>query len=1207
MTRRPATALWAAWTLTAILGLAGSRAAAQKGGAPLAEDEVTAGQVWGPLRLPAPAPDRPSGLLPATSSGIAVPSYGQASPQPPRGASTLGGLPVFGPLLGAASQSAPAQAGAGARDPAAARPTQAKVEAAKLCKTDRECPAGKICERGECVKLRTPINVLYLFYRSASRRYTSVLGLYHHRHGLDGFRVVAPIYFHFWNPRHDTRVVAPLFVGHHNKTTGRKDTFFLNFHHVSSPKGTQFNVWPILFTTSYPKRGFDFTLFPLFHYGRKEARWSVYSILPLPFYAHRDPSVHRFFVLPFTGASLSKERSFVWAAPLNFYHRVGQTKRWFFFPFYYGSTDRQGERHQSVLFPFFYYSRLGNHRHRLVSLLFSWTRDRVSGSSTTAWFLPPMVFSRDRERRLNLVFPLYLGYENRLRGSSLHVVPPFALYRDARQTNAALLPIFYYFKDRQSGAYSTLLFPLFYRHRSATGNRLTIFTPFFLEQQRSSWRTGVFPLLWLGSGERASHAVLFPLFWRFADKKKSRSFTILGNVFVSRGPGSYSFGVLPLVFGGRSQAKSHAVVFPLFWHRVDREKNRAFTVVGPSFWWRNKDDWGHGTFPIYWFKRWYSQEGYVSSSLFVFPLLYRLQTPKGHLTATPLGGYSENFQEKTRTGVVLTAFWHSSPRRRSMGVLPFFGYEKNLEKRSSTYYFFPLNFLHRTPTSSATVLFPLLWHFKDPKRRALVVAPLFWHVRQVSGWNADILFPLFFRLQKGKHRVLTVGPFYQERTADQVKRVGLFPLLHMGWDKKTAYGHFLPLVFHYRNRVKGTGVTVAGPFYTAIRERSRHSGVVPLAFWGRSGKKRYAVGMPFVWHFADPTARKSTTFVGPLFWHRRGEVVGGGLAPLLWFQTGPGRKQATIFPLLHAETRPGRLRLWTPLFGFGWDRALGSNHGYVGPVYWDRTPTTNAQVVFPLFWRYASHKARTSTTVVFPLFYGKHSPEERFHVLFPLVWRHSTVTRNTLLVLPLFYDSVTHHESRTTALFPFFFRHKVHHRNDTTWIFPPSLYVRQRPGKLDLVLFPLLWHHQRPNRRSSVFFPLYWDFQRPGGKRSIVGFPLYWDFRRPGYRGTVFFPLFWRFERGSSVRMVVLNSYIEYDRPKKTWQYMFLPLFDVARRRPGDIRFSLLGGLVGYERIGRNRRLKLFWAPIRLKPLPGVALAPSAPPSSLRAATWDPF
>ena len=66
------------------------------------------------------------------------------------------------------------------------------------------------------------------------------------------------------------------------------------------------------------------------------------------------------------------------------------------------------------------------------------------------------------------------------------------------------------------------------------------------------------------------------------------------------------------------------------------------------------------------------------------------------------------------------------------------------------------------------------------------------------------------------------------------------------------------------------------------------AGVLPLFYWGRSGPKkkpkRYLVGFPLLWHFSDAKKQSSTTFLGPVFWHRRGKVTGGGLAPLLWIQ-----------------------------------------------------------------------------------------------------------------------------------------------------------------------------------------------------------------------------------------------------------------------------------------------------------------------------------
>ena len=41
---------------------------------------------------------------------------------------------------------------------------------------------------------------------------------------------------------------------------------------------------------------------------------------------------------------------------------------------------------------------------------------------------------------------------------------------------------------------------------------------------------------------------------------------------------------------------------------------------------------------------------------------------------------------------------------------------------------------------------------------------------------------------------------------------------------------------------------------------------------------------------------------------------------------------------------------------------------------------------------------------------------------------------------------------------------------------------------------------------------------------------------------------------------------------------MFVPpLFDAASERPGDLRWEILGGLFGKERIGRNHYLKVFF------------------------------
>ena len=90
-------------------------------------------------------------------------------------------------------------------------------------------------------------------------------------------------------------------------------------------------------------------------------------------------------------------------------------------------------------------------------------------------------------------------------------------------------------------------------------------------------------------------------------------------------------------------------------------------------------------------------------------------------------------------------------------------------------------------------------------------------------------------------------------------------------------------------------------------------------------------------------------------------------------------------------------------------------------------------------------------------------------------------------------------------------------------------------------------------------------------------FPLYWDFARPQRRTTVAFPVSWRFDREDHTSTVVLNTYHRRDKRRGAYRFHFIPLFHVGRRRPGALRWAVLTGLVGYDRIGRNRFLTLFW------------------------------
>ena len=63
------------------------------------------------------------------------------------------------------------------------------------CKRDEECPAGTICTDGACRSFERSINIL-LFRKEGP--VTAVLPFYWSRTGTPGYRVIAPLYWHFW-------------------------------------------------------------------------------------------------------------------------------------------------------------------------------------------------------------------------------------------------------------------------------------------------------------------------------------------------------------------------------------------------------------------------------------------------------------------------------------------------------------------------------------------------------------------------------------------------------------------------------------------------------------------------------------------------------------------------------------------------------------------------------------------------------------------------------------------------------------------------------------------------------------------------------------------------------------------------------------------------------------------------------------------------
>jgi len=1013
------------------------------------------------------------------------------------------------------------------------------------------------------VEVGRPLNVIFLYYRSGDRKFREVLGIYWHQEGDTGYRIVVPFFWDFWSPGQRKRMIFP-FVYQSGAARERFTWVFpLNFYWRDGEQKSLL-LLPLAYASWGPKKTAAGAIVPPFYYSRSE-KDSFLMVLPL-FYRGTGPeeedSYSVFF--PVFWQFTSKGRSFTLAG--NFFHH------------------RRGQKTTAALVPLVLYRRNDEERRSiLISPLFAYENDERAGVKHWGLLAPLYYHRRDSERDIDALIPLFLRWHNRKLRSTTYVVGPLVYYDDPDGGAQVFFPFYWRFSDSRTGAATSIFFPLFYRHLRPDGSHFNLFFPFYLSKSEEKWSTGLIPLFFAGASADKHHAVLFPIFWHFKDK--DRTTTVAGPVYVKTSDEGWKAGVAPLLFLGSDKKGSHQVLFPIFWHLRDHEEETDTWVAGPGFYHKSKRSRVFGLVPVFaagtrngtsfqavlpplflrraneekgtsdmligpyyqwkepgergrlFFPLVYHRSGDdESSSTAVLPFAFYKRTQYSKLLVTPVGGFKRDDKAGVFQGIFGPYVWHYGPETSGFALLPVFYRWKKPQEQSTTTIVFPLFVRHVSPTESNHVVFPFFWRFKDEKASSLVLFPLYWRVREKAGFRADVVFPLYWDIRNKDRWARVIGPvFAHEDKKEELYQAGVVPLAYYHRNKKGSTFASLPLVF-YRNNFKQKKRTwVVGPFWYVKGEEEKAAGFAPLFWYKRSPTDEYTIVLPVAWHFGNPSEKKSTTVVGPWFYMRRGEEKTTGVAPLFYTSwDNVGGRSVGVFPLFYARNEPDRFRLFTPIFG--WEREPGSLQFYAGPYYHRHGEKGNVNIVFPLFWR----------------------------------WK--TVDDTSTVVFPLVWDFHDRHLKRTTVVFPLFLRHANYRDKETSYVVPP-VWVRTRPEATDAVVFPLVWHFGGKEKSTTVGFPLYWDFKR-GNKRTTVVFPLYWSFDRPGHR-----------------TWVVGNTYYRKGKHDESYNFLFFPLLQVQRKRPGDIKVEFLGGVAGYERIGVNRHMTIFFIPLKLQPTSGKTLS----------------
>jgi hypothetical protein len=620
-------------------------------------------------------------------------------------------------------------------------------------------------------------------------------------------------------------------------------------------------------------------------------------------------------------------------------------------------------------------------------------------------------------------------------------------------------------------------------------------------------------------------------------------------------PDGWSAALTPLLWMRSGKTRSHFALVPLFWHFDDRTADKTTTVA--TLYWHRR--WGGETtdalFPLFYYRRGARPGGSDETSFTFFPLVHYRRDAETRRWVTPLAASIHG--KDSSGGFVGPYIWYDD-KELSLRFIPGLLTDVTQHATGERNRQYGLWFQMDAPGRKARVLFPLFGRYTDEKETATWVVPTFYRMRRNNGDRVDALLPLYWRSSIGDRKVTVIGLYY-DRTGPGIHNVGVVPFFFHARNPERSLTIIPPLLSYRRDEHNGENVRQLTLLYFHKHDRETSLTTVFPLYWAyKRGDKETAVGFPLYWHFANTTEKHASTVVFPFaFWSSTGTWRTRGVLSA-WYtrDSASGYASQAFLPLFYQATGPDHFALFTLLAGYR--RSGPSRLWYATPLVWSSDSNEKRfSMAFPLWFRHTNKVTERTTTVVPPALYvSRTTPQESFTTAAALYWHSEDIASSTTLVLPLFYDNHEYRLSRTTALFPFFVRNEKEADHSTTWL-SPFFYSYTAPGYATTFGGPF------------VFLPLYWNIKRGEDHSTTLVLPLYAHWRRPGYRSTLVIPSYYHQEG--------LREDGTPDGTYRRFVGLVLPFYDSGVKRPGDFMWNLLGGIVGRERIGTHRYLRLFW------------------------------
>jgi len=1082
------------------------------------------------------------------------------------------GRPLLSPFRVADAQPA-APAAAPSSTPAAATPAAAPAPAGpKACQSDDDCPGENFCaEHGVCEAIATRTNVLYLYYHEGS--FQEVLGLYWSKKGPSGYKVVVPIYWHYWSPKTRTRVVAPFFWRYDNYGTGYRATVIvpgLPISWSSQPDASSFGVWPIFYRST--KFGWAAPIFGSFEIDDPEHK-SSFGALAFLYWWKRSPTRDRDFAFPLLFSTRSPQSAFTYAVPLTFYWRDKDDKNLLVLPLLYanqtkkggalysliGYHTRDGDQSDGSLFWLYWFgSNRGDHSGYNVFFPVVWSFHSANDNTTVAG---PLIHVRRKTWYFNTAIPLWWSGGDTAKGEAFRTLLPFFYWERAEHGKRSMwvTPLGGYSRDDVQGSRTLLLLPLIFTRHDRT-SALHVITPAFIRYRSDDAGAAtnlIALLLFTRKDPTGSTTTLFPIFWRFRDAgtgttatallpffghrsgpAETGTFAGLGLWFYHRtftgqagGEPGWSTGVFPVAFFGRRGEREHGVILPLFWHVAGPQGTT--TVLFPFFFrHRDKHATSTGTLPFVFFGHNDRGQRYFVQ----FPFFWHFADDREgwSTTVTPLG-YHHSTRDSWSGGLPPLVFIGGGPGKSQVAIVPlFWRFTNDAEHKATTVV---LNYFHRSHGDETTdCFFPLFYYRRGARpgggdETSFMLFPIVHYRRDAESSLVATLLGASWR--KGDRAFGFVGPYLWYRgevfDAKGVPFIYADITNHATHERTRQYGPWFEL------DAPGSHSGILFPFYGRYDDAHEHDTYVFPTFFRLRKDDGSAIDtfFPFYWHSHSRTG--STTVV--TLWYRHREEHGvhdTGVAPVYFYAKNDQRSVLAIPPLLlyrrHDFTNDS-VRMLAALIVYHTSEP-SSDSTVVFPLWWSAHDRQRShRVLFPVYWHFDDQEAHTTLNFVGPVFWASNGTS-RTRGLAPIAWRSddSATGGSSNALIPFFY------ESRAPKRFRFFTLLGGYSRSETsrTWyallfassdgierrfrMFAPFWFSNENKGTetRTRVIPPLLYvSRTTPQTALTTFLALFWH-HRDIASSMTLGLPLYYDFDDfHESRTTVLVPFFVRHHRAA--------------------------------------------------------------------------------------------